>query len=133
MNNNKLPSVSGISMSKIMATLNDENIPNPTEYKKQFCNYVNVNAKHKIWRQETIKNILSNPTYIGNMTQGKSTKINYKVNKFKKIPKSSWIITENTHAPIISKEIFEIVQNMLSKNASYTYQTRAEHLFSGLV
>lgn len=128
--------LSGCSMSKIRAVLNEEKIPTPTEYKNKIQNlsYVNVNIKSYLWVQETIKRILSNPTYIGNMAQHRSEKINYKVNKFKKIPPRDWIIAENTHEPIISKEDYEAVQQLLAKKSTAVYPTeRAFHLLAGLI
>ncbi|GHU56260.1 resolvase [Clostridia bacterium] len=126
--------LNGISMSHITRILNDEKVLSPSEYKKARCNYVNVNSKFGIWTQQTIKEILSNPTYRGNMTQGRSTKINYKTSKFRKIKRGDWIVVENTHEPIIEGNSFEVVQTMLSKYASIDYGSgKAHHLFSGML
>ena len=128
--------LSGCSMAEIARVFTDEKILTPTEYKNKVQNlaYVNVNSKFNVWRTETIKGILTNPTYIGNMAQHRSEKISYKVNKFKKIPRSDWIIAENTHEPIISKEDFDIVQERILKKACLSYPTeRVNHLLAGLV
>ena len=125
--------VNGTSMSKITDILNDEGVPSPNEYKKQTSTYSNVNAKFNIWTQQTVKSILSNPTYRGNMTQGRSMKINYKTKKFRKIRRENWIIAENTHEPIIDADTYELVQTMLEKYASIDYGKKAPHLFSGLL
>ncbi len=128
--------LSGYSMAKIATVLTEEKIPNPTEYKNkvQKLNYVNVNAKFHVWRTETVKEILRNPTYIGNITQHRSEKINYKVNKFKKISPKDWVVVENTHEPIIGKEDFFTVQQMLSKKTGVVYPTeRVNHLLAGLI
>lgn len=128
--------LSGCSMAEIARVFTDEKILTPTEYKNKVQNlaYVNVNSKFNVWRTETIKGILTNPTYIGNMAQHRSEKISYKVQKFKRIPRADWIIAENTHEPIISKEDFEIVQERILKKACLSYPTeRVNHLLAGLI
>ncbi|MCI8411104.1 MAG: recombinase family protein [Clostridia bacterium] len=128
--------ISGQSMANIVRTFNTEKILPPTEYKRQVQNlsYVNVCSKYGVWRLETIKRILTNPTYIGNMVQHRSEKINYKVKKFKKIPKKDWIIAENTHEPIIDKNTFETVQAMVEKKSGTFYPSqRVEHILSGII
>ena len=123
-------------MAEIGRILTQEKVLTPTEYKNtvQKLSYVNVNAKFNVWRTETIKRILTNPTYIGNMAQHRSEKISYKIKKFRKIPRSGWIIAENTHEPIISKEDFETVQELIKKKACISYPTeRVPHLLAGLI
>jgi hypothetical protein len=44
--------------------------------------------------------------YIGNMVQGRCKKVSYKSKKKVYLPEADWIIVENTHEPIISKEQF---------------------------
>lgn len=126
--------MNGIGNEAIMRTLNDENVPCPTKYKEQKgMNYKNVNIKNYLWTAETIKDILSNPTYIGNMAQRRNEKINYKLKKFRKVPRKDWIIVENTHEPIIDKETFGTVQELLKQKAYGTTQNKTEHLLGGLL
>ena len=128
--------IGGQSMSGIVRIFNQEKILPPTEYKKQVQNltYVNVNSKFGVWRLETIRRILTNPTYIGNMAQHRSEKINYKVKRFKKIPRKDWIIAENTHEPIIDKNTYDTVQAMIEKKAGTFYPSqRVEHILSGII
>lgn len=128
--------LNGYSMAKIALTLTSEKVPTPTEYKRtvQNLSYVNVNIKYNIWRTETIKRILTNPTYIGNMAQHRSEKISYKMKKFKKIPRKDWIIAENTHEAIISKEDFSRVQERIKQKSQLQYPTeRVNHLLGGLI
>jgi DNA invertase Pin-like site-specific DNA recombinase len=126
---------SGSGMSEIVRVLNREKVPTPTEYKNKIQNlsYVNVNIKFYVWRMETIKRILTNPTYIGNMAQRRAEKINYKVKKFRKIPQTEWIVAENTHEAIIDKDTFQVVQALIGKKAQAYYPNRVEHLLSGNV
>ncbi len=126
--------VTGIGNEEIMRTLNRENIPCPTMYKKQKgLNYQNANIIHYVWTAETIKDILSNPIYIGNMAQRKSERISYKIRKHIKISRENWIVVENTHEPIIDKEIFHTIQEFLRKKSYGKTEHKTEHLLGGLL
>lgn len=92
--------------SHIATILNKKNIASPLKY---------INKKNSIWSTKTIKDILQNPIYIGNMAQGKRKKVNYKLKQSIIIPKEEWIIKEKTHEAIIDKEIFDKVQEKLDK------------------
>jgi len=50
------------------------------------------------------------------MVQGKYQKINYKVKKFREVDEADWIRVEGTHEPIISREVFDIVQEAMSRD-----------------
>ena len=102
--------LSGKSIIGITKTLNAMGIPNPSTYKMQKgWNYRHTSGKRNdgLWCDSTVRRMLSNQMYIGNMVQGKNTTISYKIKQCKSVPKSDWIIVENTHEPIIDKETFE--------------------------
>lgn len=73
--------------------------------------------KNKIssWSNTTIKNILTNPIYTGNLVQNKHQRLSYKYRKIIKNPKESWIIKYNNHPAIINKTLFNNVQAKLKK------------------
>lgn len=78
-----------------------------------------------------IQRILTNPTYIGDLTQNRSQKINYKVNKKTAIPPESWITIPGTHAPLVEKEQFAAAQSLLKRRGGA--KTSKTHLLAGLV
>ena len=47
--------------------------------------------------------------YTGDMVQHTQTKISYKSKKKIKLDQSLWVIVENTHEPLVDKEIFRII------------------------
>ena len=86
----------------------------PTKYKQsQGLNFKNQNKNIEYWCESTIRKILKDEVYIGNLVQGYNKKISYKSKKIVAQPQSQWIIVENTHPPIISKEQFYKVQEIL--------------------
>ncbi len=99
---------------KICHKLNESGILNPTGYKieKLGLNYHNKKTINYSWNVSTVRNILKNDIYIGNMTQGKRKVKSYKIHKLEQVPEEDWITVKNTHEPIIDKETFERAQKL---------------------
>ena len=72
--------------------------------------------KNKEWTRSSIDKILRNSVYTGDLIQHTSERTNYKVRKKIKVPKSMWIIAENTHEALVSKEDFEYLKRFTSKS-----------------
>ena len=128
--------LSGKSIIGITKTLNAMGIPNPSTYKMQKgWNYRHTSGKRNdgLWCDSTIRRMLSNQMYIGNMVQGKNTTISYKIKQCKSVPKSDWIVVENTHEPIIDKETFEKAQSLFHRNTRTAPAKTEVDLFSGFV
>jgi hypothetical protein len=101
--------LSGFGSTSIAQTLNSERIPNPYNYKKEKgvpFSPARLSTTRDRWSDDTIRSILKNEMYIGNMVQGKLKRISYKNKKLVRVPQKDWIIVENTHEPIISREDF---------------------------
>lgn len=47
------------------------------------------------------------------------------------LPKEKWIVVENTHTPVIDRETWDKVQNLLKRNTRQTGLTNNVHLFAG--
>lgn len=109
----------GMGRTNIARYLNEQGIPNPTEYKKRKgLPYRGVAMRYaSLWKYYSISNMLRNEMYIGNMVQGKYRNTSYKSKSSKPVPKEEWIIVENTHEPIIDKDLWDKVQKMLSERA----------------
>lgn len=120
----------GLSCRKIAERLNSEGVVPPSVY----CGRrTGVKGKYSgLWSSERISEMLQNETYIGNMVQGKSVKISYKVNKSLKQGKDKWIIVEGTHEPIVDREIFEKVQALIESRRSTRSRTY-DFLLKGLI
>ena len=71
--------LAGKGKQVIARTLNEEGIPNPTEYKRLHGMVRNKKMQcSSLWSYFTITSILTNEVYIGNMIQGKSGVESYK-------------------------------------------------------
>ncbi len=125
--------IEGESLHRISTILNNEHVLSPASYKVSTTLYRGGKTKSFLWNPETIKIILTSPTYIGSISQGKTEKLSFKQKKYKCIPKGNWIVVENTHEAIISKEDFGAVQALMSKKSYHSNKVVQPHLFSGLV
>ena len=101
----------GNSPRQIANILSNDKIPTPSMYANLNRNM----SSYNLWCSRTIDEMLSNETYIGNLTQGRRKKI-YGVKMEIRTSKEDWIIVENTHAPIVDKTTFEQVQKIRKKN-----------------
>lgn len=106
--------LSGLGTTNISKELNKRKIVNPSAYRKKLKNE-EINEVDSLWTSSMVSKILYNQIYCGDMVQGKSKSVSYKVHKQVDIPEDEWSIVENTHEPIIDREIFEKVKQTRSK------------------
>ncbi len=126
--------ISGTGIQTIARTLNSKEIPCPSEYKRlNGLKYKNSNRIDftTYWTYSTVHHILMNRLYIGDMVQHKSNCSRYNFMD-KTVPKDEWIIVENTHKAIISKEIWQTTQDFLKKKYKST-SLKTPHMFAGIV
>jgi len=69
-----------------------------------------INGKFKKWSGAVVDGILANPAYIGNQVWGRCKKELFRGGKKIKTPESEWAVKENSHEPLVSKEVFNKVQ-----------------------
>ena len=125
--------VKGMGQNTIAKILNDEGIPCPSEYKKQQgMNYHNSNRLDttSYWTYSAIRNILRNEIYIGNMVQNKRFRQICRKSAVS-LPREQWIVVENTHEPVIDRDTWNKVQDLLKRNTRQTSFTEKVHMFAG--
>lgn len=112
---------SGMGRTNIARYLNEREIPNPAEYKRQKgMNYKGkapISQYSTLWKYYAISSMLRNEMYIGNMVQGKYRNPTYKSKSSKPVPKEEWIIVEGTHEPVIDRKLWDKVQRMMDEKA----------------
>ena len=104
----------GIGPSRIATMLNENGYPTPSGYKK--TNYSIRLINRDKWNISSIKKILSNRIYTGDMIQHTQTKVNYKSKKKITLDQSMWMIVENTHEPLVDKDTFEYISKLIKQN-----------------
>lgn len=125
--------VNGNGLAYIAHRLNERKIDCPSVYKQRNSKY-HCKATANLWGHNTIKKILTNRVYTGDLIQHKGEMVSYKVKKYRLLPKSEYLIKENAHQAIIDKQTFELVQDILKRKAHNIHKKEnTEHLLAGLI
>lgn len=99
----------GMAYGKIAAVLNSEGILSPRWYWAKL--YGNGSCKYaNLWMYATVKNVLTNEVYTGNLIQNQTGSRSYKDDTMIYKPESEWIRHEALHEAIISPEVWNEVQ-----------------------
>ena len=124
----------GMGFTGIAAQLNEEGIPSPGMLYYQRRGKADPRRVNHKWAGETVKHLIRNEVYIGNMVQGKTGTVSYKNKKLISKPEDEWIRVEGTHEPIISLDVWDTVQGIdqkrVRKNAA---SDGIRSVFTGLV
>ena len=119
----------GTGVSDIVSYLNDNNIKSPSAYKGTKSS---SRQKLNMWTISSVNKLLKNRIYTGDMVQNKQTKMSYKSQKKITLDESLWIIVENTHEPLVSKAMFDSIQNTPARTR-ITYCNREKRLLENLL
>lgn len=126
----------GMSIIGIAKKLNQLGVPNPTMYKKQLgFNYRHPSGElcDGLWPDSSVKRILKNRIYTGDMVQNKTKIKSYKVQVCTNIPEEQWIVVPNTHEAIIPLEQFEDVQQLLRRDTRTAPGVSHVSIFGGYI
>ena len=123
----------GIGVSDITTILNNKGYITPSGYKK--IKYSTRLVFRDDWNISSVKKILNNRIYTGDMVQHTQAKVSYKSKKKITLDESLWVVVEDTHEPLVSKETFALIQDRKkSKNRIHKSTTkRPIRLFDGLL
>lgn len=102
----------GLTPRKIADILNAEKVLTPNDYRLSKTGVTSATSSWHLWNTSVLRTLLDNPAYIGNLAQHRTTTISYKNHKWQRRPKEDWIVIENAHEPIISKELWDRVKEV---------------------
>jgi hypothetical protein len=100
------------SYRAIAITLNADGIASPRGYSAEKRGTANNKPRGNMWSDNTIIRILGNPAYCGDVASNKSSRPNYKCQKQVIQPQENWIVVEDMHEPIVSREDFQKCADM---------------------
>jgi DNA invertase Pin-like site-specific DNA recombinase len=111
----------GKGPSAIRRVLEDEQVPCPAWWNREkgLRNHTtkfereNPDTGRFIWDFSMLKEMLSNPVYIGAIASQKQV-YRFKTGWMRDKPPDEWIIVEGMHEPIISRETFDLVQEKIN-------------------
>ena len=107
---------SGMGYAAIIKRLYEMKIAPPARYRYDNGIIKDERAKNQqYWNEATLKSMLSNEVYIGNLTQGRRKSFFFDGKKEEMVDRENWVVTEGTNEPIVSRELFDAVQNHLAQ------------------
>lgn len=120
----------GVSHAEMAKRLNEMGAVTPAMRKIELGIWHAEKYRHTVWGGRTLIDILTNPVYTGALVYGKIPKALYMGIKGHRVPKEEWRILDGMHEPIVSKEMFDKVQDIFDENrkaAREKYEENAEN------
>lgn len=84
------------------------------------------------WSTTTVHAMLRNPAYVGDVTWGRRPMVGYK-RQAAPTPRSKWLVVENAHPALVTREIFEKVQQRMAGNHRERRATVGGYPLAGIV
>ena len=126
----------GKGPSQIARILENEQVLTPAHYyyRKYGKGQAGMDMQRPYgWSANSVAHILENQTYLGHTHLQKSSTISYKNKTRVDIPESEQVIVKDTHEPLITQELWDIVQNVRSHKRRPPKHMDEPNMFAGLV
>ena len=107
--------LAGHSTVGITKILTDRKVTTPSAYKAQNGDTKFDRYNQKEWCNITVQQILRNRVYCGDMENHMFEIVNYKTKERVIVPKDERIVVEDTHEPIVSRDVFKRVQELIKQ------------------
>lgn len=128
----------GDSARKIAIELNESNVIPPLKYRALYRDTFTEKGMERAsdyWNHTTVKRILKNEVYLGHTVLGKTKKVSIKSKKKVNVDKDDWVITKNTHEPLVSENTFQMAKICMGRNTKnyQKYDNVRKSIFSGII
>ena len=130
--------VHGMGAAKITRVLVEEKVPTPgwlhCSHEGTYARFYEDEPEEKryAWNITAVKKILKDENYIGNSIHNRLSVMSFKNKKLTRNPESEWIRVENTHEPIISRDVFNQIQGQIA-NRCRAQSDGTTQIFAGLL
>ena len=108
-----------VSVYTIVERLKTGGIESPERHKRRAGSRNGGNIQGEGWCPSTIRGILQNRAYIGEMVCGKSETALYKGLKKHVTETDKWIVVPDAHPPIVSVSDFEAVERQMREDSAH--------------
>ena len=108
-----------VSVYTIIDRLKADGVESPERHKRRVGTRNGDNIQGEGWCPSTIRGILQNRAYIGEMICGKSETALYKGLKKRLTEKDNWIVVSDAHPPIVSVSDFEAVERQMREDSAH--------------
>ncbi|MDQ0159738.1 recombinase family protein [Alkalibacillus salilacus] len=116
--------INGKGYDKIARELSEERVPTPS-------NLAGKKNPSSFWNGSSVRIILENPHYTGDLVQQRETSMSVTTDERKQNQPNDQVIIENTHEAIISKEDFNLVKSLIEQRKRHRPVT-SKHLFTDI-
>ena len=126
----------GMSVMQILRVLNRERIPTPSQLKNkhgEFHKWWTGVGDTKVWDGSSVLNILRDERYLGKNVYGKYYRPVVGNYRTKKNCREEWVIVEDCHEAILSREEFMAAQKILREQEGRKQVSPTTYLFSGKI
>lgn len=126
----------GKGPSQIARILEKEQVLTPAHYyyRKYGKGHAGMDMDRPYgWSSSSVTHILDSVVYLGHNHAQRSTTISYKNKTKVDIPENEQIIVENTHEPLITQEIWDIVKDVRAHKRRPPKHMDEPNMFAGLV
>lgn len=117
--------LSGKGFDRIARELYEEDIPTPG----QVAGKSDATGK---WHGSSVRSILENPHYTGDLIQGRSETVSVTTNRRNQKDKEEYIIVRDTHEAIITRTDFKAVQQLIDSRKKIRPKQNI-HLFTNIL
>ncbi|MFI3250710.1 MAG: recombinase family protein [Eubacteriales bacterium] len=120
----------GGSTTEIAHHLNLHEIPTCSTYKNEIEIYHPwpIIGDKASWDNHKVHKVLNDRRYLGCCVYGKQERVEIGKGKQRKVQKNKWILAENTHVPLITREVFDEIQKNITRS-EIDQTVKHNHLF----
>ncbi|MDR1464309.1 MAG: recombinase family protein [Oscillospiraceae bacterium] len=124
-----------LGVHQIAQALAEEKVLVPTMYKYLQLGYKSNRFDENYpydWRATTVKRLLESRVYVGDIVSHKCGNKSFKNQKLITLPESEWIVVEDMHEPIVTRDVFEKVQRLI-KTKKRANAAHIDNIFAGIL
>ena len=131
--------IEGLNFNQIALELDKRGVEVPSEHMRKHGVYSNgdrcikVENPPKLWHLTVVIVIIDRYEYAGHMVSGRQTTRSYKDRRTVNIPKDEWIVTKNTHPPIVDEETWQTAQRIRENGRRRKVKTYDKGALNGLL
>ena len=122
-----------LSYGAIAKILNGEDILSPSAYKSQKRGHENRHTRMSKWSSNAVIKVIDNPVYCGDIANSKVGRVNYKNQKTVDKPLDEWIIAQDMHEAIVSREDWQKCRDMRTGSRIRSTAAEGVAVFTGLL
>lgn len=100
--------------TKVARIMTDDGIISPKAYFTKKRTGMIPEDMDTRWNGVSVREMLKNRYYIGDSVHGKTERFKFREKKCEIKPKEEWIIVEDTHEPIVEREVFDEAQRIMA-------------------